>query len=138
MVTDTPPRKADLDTFRESDRITTRDIPNSALLPEFANAIESAMKAQQTPKVRTACAGFLKAGSQFYDVPECAVRVLASRPLRVREHWTTELFGDYAPDSKVILDADSSARGDHIFRHVSEHLMSRVLPSSRFSEVWVC
>jgi hypothetical protein len=102
MVTDTPPRKSDLDAFRESDRITTLDIPNNALLPEFAKAIESAMNAQQTPKVRTACAGFLKAASQFYDVPECTVRVLASRPLRVREHWTTELFGDYAPDSKVI------------------------------------
>jgi hypothetical protein len=102
MVTDTPPRKSDLDAFRESDRIKTLDIPNNALLPEFAKAIESAMNAQQTPKVRTACAGFLKAASQFYDVPECTVRVLASRPLRVREHWTTELFGDYAPDSKVI------------------------------------
>lgn len=102
MVTDTPPRKSDLDAFRESDRITTLDIPNDALLSEFAKAIESAMKAQQTPKVRTACAGFLKAASQFYDVPECMVRVLASRPLRVRERWTTELFGDYAPDTKII------------------------------------
>lgn len=102
MVTDTPPRKSDLDAFRESDRLTTLDIPNDPLLPEFAKAIESAMKAEQTQKVLTACTGFLKAASQFYDVPECMVRVLASRPLRVREHWTTELFGDYAPDTKII------------------------------------
>jgi hypothetical protein len=102
MLTDTPPRKAELDAFRKSDRITTLDIPNNALLPEFAKAIESAMKAQQTANVRSACAQFLKTASQFYGVPECNVRVLASRPLRVREHWSTELFGDYVPDSKRI------------------------------------
>lgn len=28
--------------------------------------------------------------------------MLASRPLRVREQWSTELFGDYAPDTKLI------------------------------------
>jgi hypothetical protein len=65
-------------------------------------AIESAMKAEQTVKVRKACAQFLKAASQSYGVPECTVRVLASRPLRVREQWSTELFGDYAPDTKLI------------------------------------
>ena len=78
MVTDTPPRKSDLDAFRESDRITTLDIPNDALLPEFAKAIEAAMKGQQTAKVRSACAQFLKTASEFYRVPECTVRVLAS------------------------------------------------------------
>jgi hypothetical protein len=102
MLTDTPPRKSELDAFRESDRITTLETPNHALLPEFAMAIESAMKAQQTANVRIACAQFLKTASQFYCVPECTVRVLASRPLRVREHWTTELFGDYSPESKLI------------------------------------
>ena len=44
MLTDTPPRKSELDAFRESDRITTLDLPNNTLLPEFAMAIESAMK----------------------------------------------------------------------------------------------
>lgn len=102
MFTDTPPRKSDLGAFRESDRITTLDIPGDALLPEFAEAIELAMKGQQTANVRSACAQFLNKASQFYDVPECTVRVLASRPLRVREHWTTELFGDYAPDAMLI------------------------------------
>jgi hypothetical protein len=102
MVTDAPPRESDLDAFRESDRITTLDLPTDALLPQFARAIESAMKAQQTATVRSTGVLFLDAASQFYGVPECNVRVLASRPLRVREHWTTELFGDYAPDTKLI------------------------------------
>lgn len=102
MVTDIPPRKSDLDAFRESDRITTLDIPEGGLLPQFAKMMDSAMKAQQTANVRSACAQFLKAASQFYGVPECTVRVLASRPLRVREHWTMELFGDYGPDTMLI------------------------------------
>lgn len=69
MLTDAPPRKSDLHAFRESDRITTLDIPDDALLPHFANAIESAMKAQQTAFVRSACAQFLKVASQLYAVP---------------------------------------------------------------------
>jgi hypothetical protein len=35
-------------------------------------------------------------------VPRCDIRVLAARPLRVREHSTTELFGDYHPDTMLI------------------------------------
>ncbi|MGO9679548.1 MAG: hypothetical protein ACLPW4_20070, partial [Candidatus Sulfotelmatobacter sp.] len=52
--------------------------------------------------VRSACAEFLEAASQFYKVPECSVRVLAARPLRTREQWTTELFGDYTPETMLI------------------------------------
>ena len=102
MLTDTPPCKSDLEAFRESDRITTLGIPSNPLLPEFAKAIESAMKTQRTPNVRRAWAQFLEAASAFYQVPECGLRVLAARPLQVREHWTTELFGDYAPDAMLI------------------------------------
>ena len=52
--------------------------------------------------VRLACAEFLEATSQFYKVSDCDVRVLAARPLRVREHWTSELFGDYSPETMLI------------------------------------
>src|SRR5437762_2300114 len=52
--------------------------------------------------VRLACAEFLEATSQFYKVSDCDVRVLAARPLRVRESWTSELFGDYSPDMMLI------------------------------------
>ncbi len=55
-----------------------------------------------TAAVRRACADFLASASEFYSVKPCGVRVLASRPLRVREHGATELFGDYAPDSMLI------------------------------------
>ena len=52
--------------------------------------------------VRNACAEFLAATSEFYRTPNCNVRVLAARPLRVRENWATELFGDYNPETMLI------------------------------------
>lgn len=60
------------------------------------------MAASQISKVRCACADFLEAASHFYQVPNCSVRVLAARPLNVREQWTVELFGHYAPETMVI------------------------------------
>ena len=60
------------------------------------------MKADSLPDVRTACAEFLATASDFYKVPACGIRVLAARPLRVRENWSTELFGDYHPDTMLI------------------------------------
>lgn len=102
MLTDAPPRKSYLARFQESDRITTLEVPDDARLPGIARAIESAMKSEQTAPLRRACTEFLKVASEFYQVPDCSVRVLAARPLRVREQWTTELFGDYDPEAMLI------------------------------------
>jgi hypothetical protein len=60
------------------------------------------MKAGQKADVRRACAEFLKTTSRFYKVRDCGIGVLASRPLRVRENWTSELFGDYSPETMMI------------------------------------
>ena len=60
------------------------------------------MKAGQSAGVRRACAEFIGTASEFYKVPDCGIRVLAARPLRVREHWATELFGDYSPEPMLI------------------------------------
>jgi hypothetical protein len=38
----------------------------------------------------------------LYGAPTCTVRVLAARPLRVRENWATELVGDYNPETMLI------------------------------------
>jgi hypothetical protein len=102
MLTDAPPRKSNLAGLRESDRINSLDLPDDAHFPEIAKAIESAMKSEQTAGVRSTCAEFLKTASEFYRVPVCSVRVLASRPLQTREQWTTELFGDYTPETMMI------------------------------------
>jgi hypothetical protein len=102
MLTDSPPRKANCAGFLESDRIKTLDLPQDGFLLGCAKSIESAMKAGTNVDVRRACADFLAAASEFYSVPTSGVRVLAARPLRVREHSATELFGDYTPETMLI------------------------------------
>jgi len=102
MLTDPPPRKPNRAGFLESDRIRTLDLPQDGRLTAIAKSIESAMKAGTSADVRRACAEFLDATSEFYKVPPCGARVLAARPLRVRESWSTELFGDYAPETMLI------------------------------------
>jgi len=102
MVTDTPLRKTNSAGFLESDRIKTLDLPQDGRLPTITKSIDSAMKSETSADVRRACAEFLAVASEFYEVPPCGVRVLAARPLRVRERWTTELFGDYSPEPMLI------------------------------------
>ncbi len=87
MLTDAPPRTSYLTGFRESDRITTLDLPEDARLSDIAKAIESAMKSDQIRNLRRACAGFLKFASEFYRVPDCGVRVLAAST-RERQSYT--------------------------------------------------
>jgi hypothetical protein len=103
MITDAPPRKANHRVgFLESDRIKTLDLPQDGRLLTIAQSVESAMKAGTTVGVRRTCAEFLDAASEFYKVPACGIRVLSARPLRVRENWSTELFGDYTPETMLI------------------------------------
>jgi hypothetical protein len=80
MLTDAPPRK-NRTGFLESDRIKTLDLPTNGTLPAIAKRVESAMKADSLPDVRTACAEFLATASDFYKVPAYGIRVLAARPL---------------------------------------------------------
>jgi hypothetical protein len=101
MFTDSPPRKNRAG-FLESDRIKTLDLPQNGHLLDIAKRLESAMKADRIPDVRSACADFLATASEFYKVPNSGIRVLAARPLRVRETYSTELFGDYQPDTMLI------------------------------------
>ena len=101
MLTNAPPRK-NRSGFLESDRIKTLDVPRNAALTEIAERLESAMKSDKIRDVRSACTEFLATASNFYEVPTCAARVLAARPLRTRERGTFELFGDYTPDSMLI------------------------------------
>jgi hypothetical protein len=102
MLTDAPPRKRNLRLFVESDRLKTVPLPADGRLQRIAASIESAMNTSAMQNARQACEEFLKTVSDFYQVPRCSVRVLAARPLRVREYSTTELFGDYHPDTMLI------------------------------------
>ena len=102
MFTDAPPRKANRAGFLESDRMGTLDLPQDGRLTSIAKSMESAMKNGASAEVRRLCAQFLSAASEFYQVPNCTIRVLAARPRRVRERGTIELFGDYDPESSII------------------------------------
>ncbi len=103
MFTDAPPRKKTRHKlFLDSDRLETLPLPPDGRLTEFAARIEAGMKAGKPTDVRAASDEFLKAACQFYEVPRCPLRVLAARPLRVREYSTSELFGDYHPGTSAI------------------------------------
>ncbi len=104
MQTDRPPRKKTLYAeFVASDRLEALDVPADDRLIAPARAVEAALKLGQGPLVRRSCAEFLAAAAGFYGVRTPGLRVLAARPLRVREGgWATELFGDYDPETTVI------------------------------------
>jgi hypothetical protein len=102
MLTDAPPRKRNLESFRESDRRNLLPLPSDQRLRSSAASIESAMKEGLATDLQRCCAEFLRRAATFYGVPECGIRVLAARPLHVRERSVTELFGDYHPDTRVI------------------------------------
>src|SRR5579864_7546361 len=101
MLTDAPPRKK-RELFVASDRMNRLALPPDGQLVKLAESIEAAMGSGETAEVGRTCAAFLAGASEFYKVPNCTVRVLAARPLRVREYSTMELFGDYHPSSLVI------------------------------------
>ena len=97
MVTDWPPEdKRRLAEYWESDRLGSLELPADERLRAPAAAMEAALESDQSARVRDACVEFVTAAADFYRVPRPEVRVLAARPLRVREGgWSTELFGDY-------------------------------------------
>jgi|GEM_PF-801766 len=101
MLTDAPPQKNRAESL-ESDCVKSLDVPQDGTLLEIAKRLDSAMKSDRIADVRSACAEFLATASDFYRVPTCGIRVLAARPVRVREQWTTELFGDYSPETMLI------------------------------------
>jgi hypothetical protein len=98
MVTDRPPATGkSLSQFRQSEELTSIELPPSPKLANLAHVIESVMKEGSRDEVRAACAEFLDAAAAFYNVKAPEVRALAARPLRVREGgWQIELFGDYS------------------------------------------
>ena len=103
MLTDRPPSTAaSRARFLESDRFKTLEVSQDDRLRASAKSIDLAMAATTDSSVRQACAEFLSVASGFYKVREPGIRVLAARPLRVREGGSTELFGDYNPETMLI------------------------------------
>jgi hypothetical protein len=93
MLTDSP-RRRNRAGFLQSGAIKTLDLPPNGDLFDVAKRLEAAMKGDSIRDIRSTCSEFLRNASDFYRVPAFAIRVLAARPLRVRERGTFELFGD--------------------------------------------
>ncbi len=104
MITDRPPRTPILlAQFSESDRLIALDVPHSDHLRKIAGSIQKAMLSGHRLAVQRGCADFLSEAANFYNVSKPLVRVLAARPIRIREGgWTTELFGDYQIETQLI------------------------------------
>lgn len=89
--------------YFKSDRLHTLDVPEDDRLHAPATRIQAAMESGESRAVRKPCQEFLFASADFYGVVRPQIRVLAARPLRVREGgWAIELFGDYHREKKLI------------------------------------
>lgn len=103
MLTDRKPRKPGLlADFLKSDRNRVLDVPQDDRLRAPSAFLEVALKAGKITTVRQVCADFLNITADFYRVERTPIRVLSARPLRTREGWSSELFGDYHPETKSI------------------------------------
>src|SRR5216117_1789168 len=76
MLTDSPPRKANLPAFANSDRINTLDLPLDRDLLTITKSLEWAMKGGPTSDVRCVSSDFLRAASKFYEVHQCGIQFL--------------------------------------------------------------
>ena len=104
MVTDPLPRaKASQAIYSESDRSVALPVPTDERLSLLLKALEKEMERGYCGPVGEICGLLLTETAGFYGVRAPTIRVLAARPLRVREGgWATELFGDYHPEKNVI------------------------------------
>src|SRR5665213_1130537 len=96
MITDRVPRKAVFQAeFLDSDRLTTIEIPPGDHLQALAASLNVALQGGKRSDIQQVSNEFLATASRFYKVEAPEIRMLAARPLRVRENSTIELFGDY-------------------------------------------
>jgi hypothetical protein len=104
VFTDRPPRSPKLlAEYLASDQRVSLRVPADPRLITRAQAIESALQMGKPAAISYACGDFFDVAAYFYQVPRPEVRVLAARPLRVREGgWSSELFGDYNPQTGLV------------------------------------
>ncbi len=120
MLTDAPPRKANRAGFLESDQTRTLDLPQDGSLLTITKSIESAMR--RVAVLQSSCLRLPRA---------CSQTVASARTMDDRTFRGLHSRNHADPG----LDALGGAQGGHVIRHVREHSLPRVLPSSRFSEV---
>ena len=104
MLTERAPRSTALRAeFLKSEMLTSLPVPADNRLCGQANSLAAALAEGTAADLRRVCAEYLSAAADFYGVERPEIRVLAARPVRVREGgWASELFGDYSPESHRI------------------------------------
>jgi len=103
MLTERAPRpKALRAEFVKSDLLSALPVPADDRLLAPARRMATALQAENLAEVLASCSDFLGIAADFYGVERPGIRVLAARPLRVREGWSSELFGDYDPQTHQI------------------------------------
>jgi hypothetical protein len=140
LLTDAPSRKANRAGFLESDRTKSLDLPQDGGLPTIAKSIESTMKAGASADIRRACLEFLAATSSFYRVPDCNVRVVTARPLRVREQLDERTLQRLQSRNHAhsLVDADGGAQRDHVFGTFLSTLCHEFCHHLDFPNVRIC
>jgi hypothetical protein len=103
MLTDRPPRNATfLAQFLESDQLASIELPAHDDLRRIAVSLDESLKQGKRAAIQQTCTDFLGVASDFYEVERPNVKILAARPLRVRENTAVELFGDYNLETMII------------------------------------
>jgi hypothetical protein len=104
VITDRAPGKPLLLAgFLESDAKRNLGVPQDGRVAAAARSVELSLGQNAMKATREACETFLAVAADFYNVQVPDIRVLAARPLRTREGgWSSELFGDYHPETRLI------------------------------------
>ncbi len=103
MITDRVPWSgAGRQEYLRSDVLATLSLPSHDRLYTLALEVERALSSASTASLKSASSAFMAEAGRFYQVVPPKVRVLATRPLRVHETGSTELFGDYDLVTAVI------------------------------------
>lgn len=103
MLTDSKPRRKNLlADFIKSDENRALAVPPDDRLQSLCVSLEEVLKSGEIPPVHRLCEKFLNRAADFYKVERLPVRVLAARPVRSRNGWDMEYFGDYHPDTMLI------------------------------------
>jgi hypothetical protein len=126
MLTDTPTRKKNRESFSVSDRTKALELPHDGQLVRVAGSIESAIRNGAIGDIRVACAEFLGTASDFYNVPPCPIGVLTARPPSRAGILDDGAFRRLSPfdDADPSVDENGRSEGDHFIRNFSEYALS--------------
>lgn len=103
MITDTPPRKADLrQEYANSETLVTFAMPPIGSLRQLSGELEQAMKKEDRKAIQRICNAIAVEVSSFYKVTPPTVRIFGARPLEENGDMVDETYGDYDFNSQVI------------------------------------